>query len=79
MNDRDCPKCPKGSIYATNVLDRDLSLPKSQSEVFGIRAVVNQPVAVRRLICATCGYLETYVVDQDFLKEVPSSEVWVKA
>lgn len=79
MNDGDCPKCPKGWIYATNILDFDMHLPKSESDVLGVRAIVNQRVAVRRLICATCGYLETYVVDQEFLKQLPFSEVWVKA
>ena len=56
-----------------------MHLPKSESDVLGVRAIVNQRVAVRRLICATCGYLETYVVDQEFLKQLPFSEVWVKA
>jgi hypothetical protein len=44
-----------------------------------MRAVVRERVAIRTLICVSCGYLETYVVDRDFLNQIPGSNAWVKA
>ena len=79
MNEGDCPKCPSGAVYATNIYDNSLHLPKSESDVLGIRAVVREQVEVRTLVCVNCGYLETYVVDRDFLNQVPNSNAWLKA
>jgi len=79
MNEGDCPKCPSGAVYATNIYDNSLHLPKSESDVLGMRAVVREQVEVRTLVCVNCGYLETYVVDRDFLNQVPNSNAWLKA
>lgn len=79
MNEGNCPRCPKGSVYATNIFDNSLHLPRSQHDVMSMRAVVRERVPVRTLVCVSCGYVETYVVDHDFLKQIPNSDAWVKA
>jgi hypothetical protein len=79
MNEGNCPKCPNGVVYATNIFDKSLNLPKSEHDVMSMRAVVRQPVAIRQLVCVGCGYLETYVVDHEFLKQVPHSAAWLRA
>jgi ribosomal protein S27AE len=78
MSEANCPKCTNGVVYATNIFDNSLHLPKSEQNVLSMRAVVREPVAIRRLVCVGCGYLETYVVDHDFLKQVPRSSAWIK-
>ncbi len=79
MSEGNCPKCPNGAVYASNIFDNSLHLPKSESDVMGMRAVVRERVEIRRLVCTTCGYLETYVVDRGFLDQVPNSAAWMKA
>ena len=79
MSNGNCPKCGTDNVYATNVFNRSLALPTSESDVLGVRAVVNQPVETRHLLCARCGYLETYVVDRDFLDRLPELQAWIKA
>ena len=78
MADEYCPKCRIGDVYATNVFDNTLHLPKADTEIFSMRAIVKERVAIRRLVCVACGYLETYIVDHEFLKRVPQSSAWVK-
>ena len=78
MNDNNCPRCGTDNVYATNVYDR-ISLPTSGGNVLGVTAVVNQPVQTRQLLCARCGYLETYVVDRGFLDRLPQLGAWIKA
>jgi hypothetical protein len=78
MSEENCPKCKAGILYATNIFDNSLHLPKSEQNVLSMRAVIKEQVAIRRLVCAGCGYLETYVVDHEFLKQVPYSSGWVK-
>jgi hypothetical protein len=79
MSEGNCPRCPSGAVYATNVYDNTRHLPVSEGEALGVRAVVRERVSVRTLVCSGCGYLETYVVDHDFLKKIRSSNAWVKA
>ena len=79
MSNGNCPKCATDSVYASNVYDRSLSLPTSESNVLGVRAVANQPVQRRYLLCVRCRYLETYVVDREFLDRLPKLQGWIKA
>ena len=78
MNERECPRCKNTDVYATAVYERSLALPVSESYVMSVRAVSNQPVETRHLLCARCGYLETYVVDRAFLERLPQLQAWVK-
>jgi ribosomal protein S27AE len=78
MSSENCPRCGAGSVYATNVYDRDLQLPTSESTVMSVKAVINQAVETRHLLCGRCGYLETYVVDRKFLEQLPRLQAWVK-
>jgi len=79
MSSGNCPRCETDSVYATNVFERDMSLPTSESSVMSMRAVMNRPVQTRHLLCARCGYLETYVVDRGFLDRLPQLQAWIKA
>lgn len=76
MSDRPCVKCGAAAMYMTNVKELG-SLPKSGS-FMGMSAVVSEQVVMRRTLCVSCGHLESYVADPQFLSRVPSLEAWTK-
>lgn len=76
MGDRLCVKCGEAAMYVTTVKELG-SIPKSGS-FMGMTAVVSQQAVMKRTICVSCGFLETYVTDPDVLKLIPSLDAWTK-
>ncbi len=66
MKDGICSKCGADAVYA----GKDV-FPKSGP--FGCNTIpvgLTSVAALDNYVCVTCGYLESYVADEDKLKEI---------
>ncbi len=53
MNEGICPKCSQSTVYAVTALDHERVLAVSMFKA----------VQMTHFICASCGYVEQYVLD----------------
>jgi predicted nucleic-acid-binding Zn-ribbon protein len=59
MQDGICPKCQREAVYEVQ--------PKGEDSAIMLGVFAQLPV--RYLLCAECGYLETYSLDPSWTKE----------
>ena len=60
MQDGICPKCQREAVYEAQPMGKDGNLT--------LGLFVRLPV--RYLLCAECGYMETYALDPSWAQEV---------
>jgi predicted nucleic-acid-binding Zn-ribbon protein len=68
-----CPKCHQDTIH---VKERGVQIGDTERGLYVRTKMMVSPCTFRTYICASCGYLETYIADQAKLVEVASA--WEK-
>lgn len=67
MKDGKCPKCGSKQIFSSE----DLVLKGGPFGSNSIPVSLTSMAALDNYVCADCGLVESYVADQDKLKEIP--------
>ena len=75
MKNGKCPKCGSNEVYAAT----DLLLKSGPFGSNSIPISLTSMAALDNYVCASCGFVERYVADEEKLKEITKKWKAVKA